>query len=197
MSASQEVASAPPSNATLNPESIARYLQGVPPQMEQYAFFIGDWDCELRAHAPGGGPPRVLRAEWRARWVHQGRMLVDDLGVFLPDGKEVLGWMNLRTWCHEAGCWQISGHRVLAPCSGAITSGYWRDGEMQLEFDTGSEGARVENRVRFHAITDRSFEWEWRSRPAGHEPFALFAALSARRMDSSKASADGIGTVGS
>ncbi len=178
---------APRSAATLDPESIGRYVQGPPPEMSQYAFFIGDWDCELRAHPPGGGKPLAFAATWTARWVHDGRMLLDDLTVFLPDGREALGWLNLRTWSPEEGCWHISSQRALAPSSGIVTRGFFRGGEMQLEFEADGDAGPLENLVRFHGITEKSFEWEWSSRVAGTEPFRPFASLSARRSPTQEA----------
>ena len=150
--------SIPPAPAGLGPESIARYLKGAPPEMDQYAFFIGSWDCEVRLSPGGDSESLGFRGEWKAHWVHEGRMLVDDLTIFLPTGEEILGWLNLRTWCDDTGCWEISGHRALSPGSGAVTRGYWREGEMQLEFDVGLAGERIENRVRFFGIAADRFE---------------------------------------
>jgi hypothetical protein len=170
-----------PANQALGPESIARYLKGAPPEMSQYEFFVGDWDCELRVHPSDGGPVLTLRAEWSARWVHERRMLVDDLSVFLPNQQEVLAWLNLRTYSEETGCWEISGHRALAPASGAITHGHWREGEMHLDFETEHDGRRVLHFVRFHAITPQSFEWEWRQRNESRADWSLFTSISAHR----------------
>ena len=36
-------AASPSTGAALSPASVARYLAGAPPEMSQYAFFIGDW----------------------------------------------------------------------------------------------------------------------------------------------------------
>lgn len=181
MTAQREITPAAATTAALGPETIARYLKGAPPEMSQYEFFVGDWDCELRAHPPGDGPALRLRAEWSARWVHERRMLVDDISVFLPSGEEALGWMNLRTYSEETGCWEISGHRALAPASGAITHGRWREGEMHLDFETEHAGHRLRHFVRFHDITPESFEWEWRQQDGSGTDWSLFASISARR----------------
>lgn len=171
----------------LEPESIAAYLAGAPPEMSQYAFFIGTWECELRvragsrARSGSAGEERRLRARWQAEWRHEGRILVDDLTVFAPNGHEILGWMNLRTFCAESGCWQISGHRALAASSGVVTRGHWRSGEMHLDFETDDAGQKVHNLVRFHEIRERSFEWVWEQRSEGASEWTRFAALSAQR----------------
>ena len=172
-------------SAGLGPETIARYLQGPPLEMQQFAFFVGTWQCEVRVFPAEGGEPLALRGEWRAEWVHGGRMLADDLSVFLPNGDEVLGWMNLRTWCAETGCWAISAQRALAAATGTITHGHARDGEMHLSFGGSSDAGPTENLVRFHAITDDSFEWIWRTRVRGEAEWRDFAAISARRADGS------------
>jgi hypothetical protein len=168
-------------NPALDPESIARYLKGAPPETSQYEFFIGDWNCELRVHSSGDEPALKLRAEWSARWVHERRMLIDDLSVFLPNEEEVLGWLNLRTYSEETGCWEISGHRALAPTSGAITRGRWREGEMHLDFETQHGSNRMRHFVRFYEITPESFEWEWRQQDESERAWKRFASISARR----------------
>lgn len=184
MTAGQETPQAAPLNAGLSPDSIGRYLRGAPPEMSQYEFLIGDWDCELRVHPPGAAPPVILRGEWHAKWVHGRRMLVDDISIFLPSGEEALGWLNLRTYSEETGCWEISGHRALAPSSGAITHGHWRDGEMHLDFETQHAGRAMRNFVRFHEITPGSFEWEWKHQDEASTDWKLFASISARRAGS-------------
>ena len=184
MSSEQESIAPASINQGLSPEIIARYLQGAPPESEQYQFFVGDWDCELRAYAGEADAAVTLRAEWRAQWTHERRMLIDDLSVFLPGGEEVVAWVNLRTYSAETGCWEISGHRALSPGSGAITHGHWRNGEMQLDFDVHSSESVTQNAVRFYAITPESFEWEWQQRASSSPDWSLFASISARRMPS-------------
>lgn len=169
------------SNAGLGPETIVRYLQGAPPEMEQYAFFIGAWSCDVRAFPPDGSEPLALKGEWRAEWIHGGRMLYDDLSISLPSGEEIVGWVNLRTWSADSSCWVIGSQRALSPASGVITHGHWRDGEMQLEFTTEVDGAPLTHLVRFHAITPDSFEWVWQNRTTSERPWNTFASISARR----------------
>ena len=183
MTEGRTVSAPSPGNTGLGLEDVARYLKGPPPEMAQYAFFVGAWNCTLHLPVPGAAEPLVLRAEWRARWVHAGRMLVDDLTVFLPDGREVLGWLNLRTFSEETGCWEISGQRALAPGSGVSTRGRWRDGEMHLDFATEREGRTVQHAVRFHEITEDSFAWEWTQRGPEDGDWQPFASIAARRLE--------------
>jgi len=175
----------------ITPESTARYVQGAPAESGQFEFFIGSWDCAVSIHGPSGEVSLELRGRWEARWTHERRLLVDDLSLFLPDGTEVLGWVNLRTFCQETGCWEISGQRALAPTAPTRTTGRWIDGQMHLSFQTMDPSGRLENRVRFHEISDDGWSWHWDCRAAGaaeEVAWCRLTTIQARRScDSAKA----------
>lgn len=168
----------------LSPESIARYLDGAPDESSQFDFFIGSWDCDVTLHTGDAGGRVQLGGRWDARWTHGRRLLVDDLSLFLPDGTEVVGWVNLRTYCAESGAWEITGQRALAPAAAVRTQGHWRDGMMHLAFETPDERGALANRVRFHEIREDGWDWQWEYRDAkvrDDAPWIPLATIHATR----------------
>lgn len=170
----------------LSAESIARYVKGAPEESSQFDFFIGRWDCDVTLHAGSAATPAQLTGLWEARWTHERRLLVDDLSVFLPDGTEILGWVNLRTFCADSGCWEIMGQRALEAAAPVRTMGRWREGEMHLAFETPDAAGVLANRVRFHDITADSWRWLWMVRAASaaeEAPWVPLATILAKRAE--------------
>lgn len=158
-----------------------RYTLGAPPESDQFDFFIGTWDCEMKAWITGADPVS-LAARWDASWLQQRRMLMDELVVRLDNGDDIAAWVSLRTWCADTDSWQITSHQALAPCRPASTSGRWNDGEMTLTFSIeGDGGEPLDHEVMFHDIGPDSFEWQWNQR-VRCGTWRPFAQLSATRI---------------
>lgn len=49
-----------------------------PPETEQFAFLIGEWDCTIRAMGPDGALSPPMEAKWVGRWDLGGWAIRDD-----------------------------------------------------------------------------------------------------------------------
>ena len=71
------------------PPDVIRYLQGAPPESQQFDFLIGDWDVAATRYKEDGSVLLQYRATWLARHLNEGRMVMDDFKALAPTGQNV------------------------------------------------------------------------------------------------------------
>ena len=76
----------PKNPAAQVPPEVARYLKGTPPESHQFAFLIGDWDVNATEYKEDGSTFFQYRASWNAKYLNEGRMVVDDFKAHAPTG---------------------------------------------------------------------------------------------------------------
>lgn len=175
---------ADPSNAssTTMPPHLARYLQGATDDDRQFDFLIGDWTVQATRFGPDGQAVAHYAAIWHARWLNDGRMLMDDFQALAPDGRPISSFVTLRTYCAASRRWEMAGLAAMQAAAPMEWHGVWSDGEMLIQASGADPSGRtVHTRIRFSDITPQRFVWTSESRLDGGQPWARTAALVAQR----------------
>jgi hypothetical protein len=132
---------------------------GAPPETEQYAFIIGEWDCKTRFMSGPGGEFTEGRATWTGEYILDGWAIQDTWVSKRPDGSESIG-INIRSFNKEAGVWD---NRWLA--QGALKWSVFSSrmvGDTMVMTGGGGRDAVGEfvDRNTFYDI--RKDSWSWR-----------------------------------
>lgn len=143
------------------PPDVVSYLKGAPPESLQFDFLIGDWDVAAARYKEDGSVLFEYKASWSARYLHEGRMVMDDFKAYLPTGQEMSSYVTLRTYSEATHCWEMTGLSALQPAITAHWRGEWKDGEMLIDvIGKNPEGDTIRNNIRFFNISKDRFAWE-------------------------------------
>jgi len=142
-------------------ESILSYRQGVPEESAQFDFLIGEWDTRSMRYRADGSEIGGYDGTWRAKHLHDARMILDEFTARLDDGSEIAYMATLRTFSTGTRRWEMTFLIAHQPQLITSFSGVFEDGEMVLDGSGRTLAGRpVLSRVRFFDITATSFEWE-------------------------------------
>jgi hypothetical protein len=171
-----------PESKTQVPPDVARYLQGAPAENQQFDFLIGDWVVSATRYSEDGAALFEYEATWNAKYLNEGRMIIDDFKAKSPTGQAVSSFVTLRTYSQARHRWEIVGLAALQPAISAEWYGEWQDGEM-LTNAIGKDpaGNSIRNQIRFFNITKNSFEWESRVSRDDGKTWSKTATLLASR----------------
>lgn len=171
------------SQAPQVPPEVAQYLKGVSPEGQQFDFLIGDWEVAATRYKEDGSPLFQYRASWNAKYLNEGRMIVDDFKAYAPTGQAVSSYVTLRTYSEATHRWEMAGLSALQPAASAEWYGELKDGEMLLDASgKDSAGIIVKTKIRFFNIAKNSFSWESKiSRDEG-KTWVKAASLLASRV---------------
>lgn len=169
------------SPATIPPH-ISRYLQGPTDVDRQFDFLIGDWDVQATKFDPDGATLARYRATWCAKYLNDGRMLMDNFQALAPDGRPISAFVTLRTYSMESRRWEMAGLGAMQTAAAVEWYGTWTDGEMHV-IASGEDpsGRLVQTRIRFSDITPEHFLWTSECSVDGGTSWARTAALVANR----------------
>lgn len=175
MSASCTSASIPP--------HITRYLRGPTAEDRQFAFLVGDWRVQAMRFKHDGAILAQYEATWSARYLNQGRMLMDDFKALAPDGQPTSSFVTLRTYSVESRRWEMAGLAAMQPAARMEWHGTWAHGEMQI-FAVGADpsGREVQTKIRFYDITPERFLWTSESSSDAGATWNRTASLVAVRV---------------
>ncbi len=163
-------------------EGILAYRQGVPEETSQFDFLLGEWDARTTRYRPDGSEIAGYDGTWRARHLHDRRMILDEFTARLEDGSEISTMATLRTFCTATRRWEMTFLIAHQPQLIQSFSGVRVGDEMSLEGSGRTlAGDPVLARVRFFDITPASFEWENRVSLDGGATWYRDSAISARR----------------
>ena len=171
----------------LNAEAARVYMDGRPRETGQFDFIIGEWRTAVTRFGAGNAEPRSLGA-WRARYLHEGRMILDEFHTYAPGGREVSYMATLRTFNPTAQQWEMTFLAAHQPQFLTRFQGHAIGGEMRLSGIAAESGAHVA--VRFFDITERSFEWEDEISLDGGRTWRKQTRISAQRGGVGPGSAD-------
>ena len=144
-------------------EGILAYRQGPPEEASQFDFLLGEWQARTTRYRPDGSEIGGYPGTWRARHLHDGRMILDEFTARLEDGSEISYMATLRTFSPATRRWEMTFLIAHQPQLITSFSGSFEDGEMKLEGSGRTlAGQPVLARVRFFEITPTSFQWETR-----------------------------------
>ena len=168
--------------ATLPPD-FARYVAGAPEEADQFAFLIGQWSVAALRCDPAGKVQHRYQARWRAEFLHDRRMVLDDFTVVAPSGDELWSFVTLRTYAPAAGRWEIAGLAAVQPGIDGRWNGRAVGAEMHLDAAIRiAEGRVLHNRIRFHAIEADRFLWESHNSLDDRANWTLVASATATRV---------------
>lgn len=164
-------------------ESIMAYMKGVPKEMNQFDFFLGEWETTAVRYRPDGSKIGEYEGEWTAKHLNGGRILFDDFRARMPNGGPEFAYMaTLRTYSPQTQRWEMTFLVAHQPQRVTSFRGQWKDGEMHLTGEGATaDGKPVLARVRFFDITPESFEWANESSLDGGETWWCDNTISARR----------------
>lgn len=170
------------SQAPQVPPEVARYLKGALSEGQQFDFLIGDWDVAATRYKEDGSSLFQYKASWNAKYLNEGRMIVDDFKAYAPTGQAVSSYVTLRTYSEATHRWEMAGLSALQPAANAEWHGELKDGEMLLDASgKDAAGNMVRTKIRFFDIAKNSFSWESKvSRDEG-KTWAKTASLLASR----------------
>jgi len=170
------------SQAPQVPPEVARYLKGSSPEGRQFDFLIGDWDVAATRYKEDGSTLFQYKASWNAKYLNDGRMIVDDFKAYAPTGQAVSSYVTLRTYSEATHRWEMAGLSALQPAASAEWYGELKDGEMLLDA-SGKDpaGNLIKTKIRFFNIATNSFNWESRvSRDEGKTWIKTASLLASR-----------------
>jgi hypothetical protein len=172
------------SNQSLQvPPDVVRYLKGAPPESRQFDFLIGDWDVAATKYKEDGSSLFQYKASWSAKYLNEGRMVMDDFKAYSPTGQEISSYVTLRTYSETTRRWEMAGLSALQPNANAEWFGEWKDGEMLLDaVGMNPEGVTIKNKIRFFNIEKNSFTWESRMSDNSGKTWAKAASLVVSRI---------------
>lgn len=149
------------SQAPQGPPEVACYLTGGSPECQQFDFLIGDWKVAATRCREDGSPLFQCEARWNAKYLNEGRMIVDDFKAHAPTCQAVSSYVTLRTYSEATRRWEMIGLSAFQPEASAEWHGELKDGEMLLDA-SGKDpaGNIVKTKIRFFDIATNSFSWE-------------------------------------
>lgn len=164
------------------PPDVVRYLKGAPPESQQFDFLIGDWDVAATRYKEDGSWFFGYKASWSAKYLNEGRMVMDDFKAYLPTGQEISSYITLRTYSEATHCWEMTGLSALQPATNAQWHGEWKDGEMLIDvIGKNPEGNTIRNNIRFFNISKDRFTWESKISHDAGKTWTKAASLIASR----------------
>ncbi len=144
------------------PPTVQDYLAGSSSsEHHQFDFLIGDWDVEAVRYAPDG-VATPYRAEWSAKSVNDGRMIIDDFKAISPNGVVISSYITLRSYSPRTQRWEFAGLAAHQPAAAILEWYGAMDGDAMVLSATGvgPNGDKVKNRIRFFDISDSKFSWQ-------------------------------------
>lgn len=174
--------SEPKKQALQVPPEIARYIQGATPATRQFEFLLGEWDVAATRYKEDGSVLFRYRATWSARYLNEGRMMVDDFKALDSAGQAVSSYVTLRTYSEATRRWEMAGLAALQPSATAEWHGEWKGGEMLLDArGRDPAGNGVMTKIRFFDIETNSFNWESETSRDEGKTWVKAASLHASR----------------
>lgn len=139
------------------------YVGEVPAESSQYDFFVGEWDVLITQYNRDGEVIDTGKGVWWAKYIHDKRVLFDDIVTFDGKGKLYPGYPSLRTYSPKLGKWVSMHMAPLATQALCSNIGTWENNEMRIDAVCRKSDGVIQNysRVRFYNITDNSFDYTW------------------------------------
>jgi len=170
--------------ALVSVEGVLSYRQGVPSEASLFDFIIGEWDARSVRFRADGSEIGGYSGTWRAKHLHDARMVLDEFTARLEDGSEISYMATLRSFSTTTQRWEMTFLIAHQPQLISSFSGVFEKGEMLLEGSGCTlTGEPVAARVRFFEITPTSFEWENRVSLDQGATWYRDSTISARRAE--------------
>lgn len=170
-------------SSALIPPDVLRYLQGPTLEGRQFSFLIGRWNVDATKFDAEGLVIFRYKAIWRAKYLNEGRMIMDEFEALATDGRPISSYVTLRTYSEAARRWEMVGLAALQPVAVSEWHGVWTGDEMQIDASgVDPAGRHIKTKIRFRDITPERFLWESRSSVDDGKTWVLNAVLVATRV---------------
>jgi hypothetical protein len=156
-----------------------------PPELSQFAFLIGEWQCDVRVKRDDGSW-RTYEATWIGRYILDGYVISDEYRMTDQRGELVVYGVNIRSYNVEKNTWVMR----------------WLDATRSLWVELGPEelgGVRITpdtisfhlidrfapdalSRVTFSHMTADGFRWREEKSLDRGRTWTDFVAIDARRV---------------
>jgi hypothetical protein len=135
---------------------------GLPPEVHQFDFWVGDWKCSGESYSPDGKTEHTECTNHITKELG-GRVVEENFHTEGFNGKSVSVYdVNAKIWRQT---WVDDGGAYLS------FTGGWKDGKMTLATQPGPKG-RISHMV-FTNIQPDSFDWNWESSTDGGKTWKL------------------------
>ena len=123
-----------------------------PPQLEQFAFMIGEFDCVDRIRNQDGSW-NEFPAIWNASYFLNGHGIQDQ--YWAP----TFATSNIRIYDSKRDVWMVTFFKKPGYGTG-VWEGHREDGAMVMRQEsTRPDGTTTVSRLTFHHIDDEGFDW--------------------------------------
>lgn len=159
------------------------YIGEIPKGSSQYDFFIGEWDVDVQTFKKDGSKDQSLKGIWYAKYLHDKRVLFDDVVFFGEEGKLYPGYPSLRTFSEKTGKWNSMHMAPLATQAMCRNIGEWKNNEMHIDSVCYKQDNTVQSysRVRFYNITESNFDYTWEDSKNGTDWWLYVTFKGTRR----------------
>ena len=127
-----------------------------PPEMGQFKFLEGEWDCSLK-FMQSDGSYAESKGRWSGGYTVGGHAFEDH---WVSPGYRGTTW---RTYEKASKRWANIFLKAGSPVSGEFTSNYFygefKDGEMHLKASDSDERGEYIDRIKFYDISENHFQW--------------------------------------
>lgn len=138
-------------------------MRGATEECLQFDFLIGRWTVDCSRYGEDGKLLHKYGGTWHAEYLHDRRMVLDDLTLCLPSGEEAASFVTLRTYSSRTNRWEMAGLAAFQPSLSGKWFGHLVDGEMHLSAENKEADGRIsQHRIRFFDIEQDAFKWERR-----------------------------------
>jgi len=158
----------------------SEYVGEVPVESSQYDFFIGEWDVLVTEYSKEGEVKDTAKGVWWAKYIHDKRVLLDDIVIFDGKGKLYPGYPSLRTYSPKLGKWMSMHMAPLATQASCRNIGTWKNNEMHIDSTCQQTKGEKYSRVRFYNITENSFDYTWED-STDKENWILYVTFEGQR----------------
>ena len=145
------------------PAEITNYIKGAAAfeECQQFDFLIGNWTVDGRRYGANADVIQTFAATWRAQYLAERRMIMDEFTVAIPTGQVVSTFVTLRTYSPITRRWELAGMPAMQPALAGTWNGYLVGDEMHLTaVGPTPDGRTIRNQIRFYDIEDNRFGWE-------------------------------------
>ncbi len=172
------------SEENIVPQEVIDYVKGADSDVfNQFDFLIGDWVVKGVRYLPGNGE-QTYDGRWSAKYLNEGRMIMDEFRALGPGGQEVSSYVTLRTYSPRSNRWEMTGLGALMPMASIDEwHGSLKDDEMHMFVRGRSPEWDVAlNTIRFFDIGKDSFNWESKMSFDGGASWINIGGLTAQRI---------------
>lgn len=155
-----------------------------PPELAEFAFIIGEWNCDVRVKAEDGAV-QTYQATWTGRYILDGYVIADEYRMLDHAGSVIVHGMNFRSYDAEKKAWVmrwLDGTRSFWVELGPDALGGVRADAGTIQFKLVDLFAPdAVSRVTFSNITADRFTWKEEKSLDNGRTWSEFVTIEARR----------------